>query len=77
MSHWYLLRDTKYNVEVTSDVITVNLPEMESMSLNDPVQIFFANRLVRIVALPSKFLFSVLKRCVFWTDTIATGTVYG
>ena len=50
---------------------------MESMSLNDPVQIFFANRLVRIVALPIKFLFSVLKRCVFWTDTIATGTVYG
>ena len=77
MSHWYLLRDTKYNVEVTSDVITVNLPEMESMSLNDPVQIFFANRLVRIVALPIKFLFSVLKRCVFWTDIIATGTVYG
>ena len=50
---------------------------MESMSLNDPVQIFFANRLVRIMALLIKFLFSLVKRYIFWTDIIATGTVYG
>ena len=39
-------RDTKYNVEVSSDVISVKLPEMQSAALDSPIHIAFANRLV-------------------------------
>ncbi|CAH3162918.1 unnamed protein product [Pocillopora meandrina] len=39
-------RDSKYNVEVSSDVVSVKLPQMEMAPLTYPVRIAFANRLV-------------------------------
>ena len=41
-----MCRDTKYTIEVSSDVISVNLPELANVALKTPVLISFANRLV-------------------------------
>ncbi|XP_078343214.1 cadherin EGF LAG seven-pass G-type receptor 1-like [Oculina patagonica] len=40
------ISDSKYNVEVSSDVISVKLPQMENVPLPNPIRIAFANRLV-------------------------------
>ncbi|KAJ7355115.1 hypothetical protein OS493_027904 [Desmophyllum pertusum] len=40
------ISDSKYNVEVSSDVISVKLPQMENVPLTYPLRISFANRLI-------------------------------
>lgn len=54
------IRDTKYKVEVSSDVISVKLPEMQSAPLDSPIDISFANRLVN----RSSYI------CVHWNYSI-------
>ena len=49
--------DTKYSVEVSSDVISVKLPEMENAPLKHPISISFANRKVCINFVISCFAF--------------------
>lgn len=42
----FFFSDSKYNVEVSSDVISVKLPQMDNVPLTNPIRIAFANRLV-------------------------------
>lgn len=37
-------RNSKYKVEVNSDVVSVRMPGMENVELKDPIQITFYNR---------------------------------
>ncbi|XP_031559365.1 cadherin EGF LAG seven-pass G-type receptor 2-like [Actinia tenebrosa] len=54
------ISDSKYNVEVNSDVVSVRMPGMEDVQLVDPIKITFLNRHVN----RSEYI------CVFWNYSV-------
>ncbi|XP_032221364.2 cadherin EGF LAG seven-pass G-type receptor 2 isoform X2 [Nematostella vectensis] len=54
------IRDSKYNVDVNSDVVSVKMPGMEDVQLAEPIHITFYNRQVN----RSEYL------CVFWNYSV-------
>ncbi|KXJ15613.1 Cadherin EGF LAG seven-pass G-type receptor 2 [Exaiptasia diaphana] len=54
------MRESKYKVEVNSDVVSVRMPGMENIKLKDPIQITFYNRYVN----RSEYI------CVFWNYSV-------